>query len=106
MSMNDDTLNRISQEAQRLWREHYEGRIRALESVLKVGSENEAALRSAIQRLRDETDPVIAAAERLTQDALGDGHLWAATRPLREALKRCPTRLDANGNLWRTGGDG
>jgi hypothetical protein len=61
-----------------------------------------AAAIEAIHRLRDETDPVIAAAERLVQGALGDGHLWAAVGPLRDALDGVPSRLNPDtGELWR-----
>lgn len=48
------------------------------------------AAEAAIRTLRAESDPVVAAAQRLVRCALGDGTLWGAVIDLREALSRCP----------------
>jgi hypothetical protein len=44
----------------------------------------------AIDMLHKESDPVIAAAQHLVQNALGDDVLWEAIRPLKLVLDRCP----------------
>ena len=50
-----------------------------------------ASALDAIRMLREESDPVIIAAQKLVQNALGDDALWAAVRPLKLALDGCPT---------------
>lgn len=65
-------------------------------------AERIGALEEAIRMLRDETDPVLAAAELLIQNALGDDVLWRATETLRDAQYGAASRLNQHGKLART----